>query len=469
MAGVASPDVPAVYCYLLVVLVGLFVSRAYVNERLKDYPDRWAFLSAWVLFLAYWTIPPLLFWFLDYTGAILDTSLLAAALVALGYRQLFSGGVQGVSIPGQAAALWKPFQAWVDKVAERINDRQGRYIDRFAELLRGDVLRDAQKLADLETLALQRTRRLDVFRGEIAAAKSIPEKPVAQSRLFDRLWPELKTSAPNEYGYLLHRQGLVRLGRRWWWLERGRAKTFTGIVLLVVVLLGATGWVLAVRDPRGATFRERIEQRYYQWRFLKANATERDRWRAREYYARELHLAAAGPLVLPSAARTQVGRALEGVAGGRQTLAAAKSDDEKARATATLAAAEAQAQAALQAERLAVRTDGLVRPLMLELRYPEITPRQLDEITRLVMSHHAPALDLYYLPGLIEGLKTSNEVVRLNVHKTLLALQKADFADTPVDGRLVKWEPRKSDSPEHIDESVRLWLKWLGAATARSS
>ena len=103
MAGLASPDVPAFYCYLIVVVAGFFVARAHVNERLKDYPDHWAFLSAWLLFLAYWAMPPLLFWLLDYTSAVQDTSLFAAFVVAFGYRQLFAGGIQGVSMPGQTS------------------------------------------------------------------------------------------------------------------------------------------------------------------------------------------------------------------------------------------------------------------------------------------------------------------------------------------------------------------------------
>jgi hypothetical protein len=465
MAGLASPDVPAVYCYVLVVVVGLFVGRAYVNERLKDYPDRWAFLSAWLLLLAYWMIPPLLFWFLDYTGAVQDSSLFAAVLVAFGYRQVFAGSIQGVTLTGQTAGLWKPFQAWVDKVAERINDRQGRYIDRFAEHLRSSVIQDATRLAELETLALQRTRKLVELRQAIAEARAIPEAAVSQSRLFDRLWPDLKTSAPNEYGYLLYRHRLVRFVRRWWWLERGRAKTFTGLSLLGVVGLVALAWLWGSYDPRGATLRETAQRRYYQWRFLKANATERDRWRAREYFARELREAAGQPLPLPAAARAEAQSALDEALKARKAVTEAPGDDK---ARAELAIAEAKADRALQVERRTAHIDALVRPLVRELRYPEISSRQLDEILRFVVNHHASHLDLYYLPELIESLKTSNEVVRLNVHKTIQALQKADFSKAAPDPRLAAWEPRKNDSPEQIDGFVRAWYDWLrGVSAAR--
>jgi hypothetical protein len=468
MAGLASLDVPAVYSYLLVIVVGLLVARAHVNDRLKDYPDRWAFLGAWLLFLAYGALPPLLLWFLDHTGAVQDTSLFAALLVAFGYRQLFAGTLQGVTLSGQATALWKPFQAWVDAVAERINNRQGRYLDRFAEHLRSDVLRSGGKLDDLKGLALQRTRKLPELRQAIAAVEAIPEESVARSRLFDTLWPDLKGSAPNDYGYLLYRHGLVSFRRRWWWLERGRAKTVTGASLLGVLLLVAGAWLWAAHDPQqGTTVRQTLERRHAQWRFLKANTTERDRWRAREYLSGELRAAMAAPLPLPAEARLASQQAADEVVKARRAHTQAGSDEDRTRAQRALAVARGQAEAAVERERRATHTAALLAPLLRELRYPEIPARQLDEILRLVAHHHSPSLDRYYLGDLIEALRTSNETVRLNVHRTILALQKADFPGTAIDGRLAAWEPRKDESAEHIDGLVRLWHGWMETIAGR--
>jgi len=462
MAGLASPDVPAFWCYLIVIVVGFFVARAHVVERLKDYPDHWAFFSAWLLLIAYWVIPPLLFWFLDYTGAIQDTSLFAALLVAFGYRQLFAGGIHGVSMPGQTSALWKPFQAWVDKVAERIQQRQKRYIDRFAEHLRSDITQDQGKLDKLENLALQRTQTpLDQLRQAIAAARAIPEQQVARSRLFDQLWPNLKTSAPTEYGYLLHKHGLVKFGRRWWWLERGRAKTvLAGALLLALVVLVAGFWFWASRDPLGATLWEMAQRRYYQWRFLKANATERDRWRSGEYFSRELQATIMEPLPPLAEAKSDAQRVRDEIEAIRRTHDSAKTEDERSRAKTALAVAEAKATAALHVETRAVRTDALVRPLIKELRYPEITSRRLDDITRLLINHRSPQLNAYYVPELIETLQTSNEIVRLGVHKTLLELQKADYPKFAPPKDLALWVPKKNESAADVDRFIRLWLEW---------
>lgn len=459
MAGLASPDIPAVFTYGIVLVVGLLVARGYVNERLKDYPDHWAFPSTWLLLVAYWAVPVALFWLLDYTGAVHDTSLIAALLVAFGYRQIFSGGLQGVTVAGQASAFWKPFQTWTENVAARIHERQARYITRFAEHLRNDFTRNSTKLDLLQTLALQRTRDLGALRTAIVGVQAIPEAEVKQSRLFDVLWPDLKGSAPGEYGYLLHKQGLVSFGRRWWWLERGRAKTASGLSLLAgFALVGVLVW--SASDPRGATFLESATRRYYQWRFLKVSATERDRWRSREYFSRELREAAA--LGVPPLAQAQ-DRAQEAANEAQRTrdaLAAAKSAEEKAQATATLNKKEAEVELANRVEKLARHTAALVRPLIDELRYAEIPSRQVDDILRLVVDHHSPGLDTYYLPDLIETIRTSNEVVRLNVHKTVLALQKADFPKPPLEPELADWEPRKNDTAERIDGFVRRWRAW---------
>ncbi|MBI2901787.1 MAG: hypothetical protein HYY17_16500 [Planctomycetes bacterium] len=67
----------------------------------------------------YVLVPLFLFWFLDYTAVIRDTSLFAALIVALGYRQIFSAGVQGILMSGETAKLWVPIQKWADRLAER--------------------------------------------------------------------------------------------------------------------------------------------------------------------------------------------------------------------------------------------------------------------------------------------------------------------------------------------------------------
>jgi hypothetical protein len=157
MSGFASPDIPAYFSYALVLLVGTVVARANVNHLVAGFGNRWAFAGTWWLFLAYLALPVLLFWFLDYTSALQDTSLFAALVVAAGYRQIFSGGVQGIAMPGQSSALWRPFEAWVTRTNERILTRQKQYKDRFDERVRASLAADSERLRTFETLTLERS------------------------------------------------------------------------------------------------------------------------------------------------------------------------------------------------------------------------------------------------------------------------------------------------------------------------
>lgn len=422
MPGLASPDVSAVYSYLIVIVIGAVVARSNVNDRLATYPDHWAFLSAWLLFIAYSVIPPLLLWLLDYTGAVHDTALFAALIIGFGYRQVFAGTVQGVNLPAPAAGLWKPFQAWVDAVADRIAGRQKRYIDLFAEQLRRKALDDPNNLQRLRILARQRSVNLQQLLDAIQAVEAQnPDQAVRDSRLFDVLWPDLRTSASNTYGLLLRQAGLVTRRKRWWYLERGRAKLVTGATLVVLLLAVAVAWYLMSSDPRATTVWHLAQHRYYQWRLLKTESTERDRWRAREYFAGELRAIAAAPA--PAAA------------------------------------------GAVCPEPPATHVAILIQPLIKELSYPEISARQLDEILRLLVDHHGIPLDTYAIPELIESLRTTNDVVRLNVHRTLLTLQKVDYPKAPPpDKALVGWEPKKNESAADIDRFVRLWAGWWRTA-----
>src|SRR2546426_12084282 len=131
----------------------MLVARSQINELLASYPDHWGFLSTWVLFAAHGGLPVGIFWLLDYSSALHDTSLFGALLVALGYRQIVVGGVQGIQMPGPTPRLWEPFQAWVKRVADRIASQQKRYRDAIAEALRTYFSTDPLQLPNLEHVA----------------------------------------------------------------------------------------------------------------------------------------------------------------------------------------------------------------------------------------------------------------------------------------------------------------------------
>ncbi len=155
MDQLPSLDFPAWASYAVVLAVGLASAWFQVSSLLATFPDRWGFISTWVLLLAHWTVPVLVFWFLDLTGALHDTSLFAALFVAIAYQQIFAGGVQGIKMPGQTPKLWQPFEKWVSRVADTIATQQKKARDDLKEALRTFVTSDGARMKVLEATAIK--------------------------------------------------------------------------------------------------------------------------------------------------------------------------------------------------------------------------------------------------------------------------------------------------------------------------
>lgn len=407
MAGFASPDVPAYVCYAIIIVFGIVVAWGTVDRLLEGYPDHWAFAGTWGLFAAHAAMPVILFWLLDYTGAIHDTSILAAVLVALGYRQIFSGSMQGVTLPGQASAFWKPFEAWVAAVADRIGTKQKQYLDRFDEKVRSLIFADPPRLASLETLVLSTSRDVPALQAMLAGLPATGNAEADRRRRLDTLWRDLRGSQPQNYGWLLHKRGIVRLWRYWMWLGNGRAKLISGasIVVAILLLAGLSTWMSG--DEGGIARRQAALLRYHQWRFLKPNATDRDQWRSMEYLSERMRAAVNG-------------------------TAADK----------------------------APSSEALLGPLLKELRFPSMGDRQARSVLALVVNGHAPEIDGHVVPELIESMRTASESVRMQIRTALMAIQRADFPAVVIPEGLARWEPKKDESPGDIDARVREWHAW---------
>jgi len=416
VAGFASPDIPAYVCYAIVLVFGVVVAWSTVNRTLQGYPDHWAFASTWGLFSAYAALPVVLFWFLDYVEALHDTSILAALLVSLGYRQIFAGSIQGVTLPGQASAFWKPFEAWVSAVADRIGTKQKLYLDRFDEKVRSLIVADPTRMASLETLVLSNSRDVQALQTSLQQLSATGNAEADKRRKLDALWRDLRMSQPRDYGWLLYKRGIVRFWRYWMWLGNGRARIISGVsVGASMVALGVLSWWMFM----GVAFREAGLIRYHQWRFLKPNATERDQWRSMEFLAKQFQIAASE------------------TDSGMERLR----DPEQGR-------------------HHEQHVKLLVSPLVRELRFPSVGDRQAQSILALVVNCHAPSLGVYVVPDLIESLRTAPQGVRLQIRNALLAIQRADYPKTKLPDTLAKWEPKKDESPGDLDERVRAGLVW---------
>ena len=119
--GTLSPDVDARFCYLIVVLAGMLVAVRKVDERLLNNSGAWSILSTHRLFFFFWATPVVLFFLLDHSGAVNDTSPVAALVIAVTYGAILSGSGQPGSgqaaLPGQITGLWTQLLGNADKIS----------------------------------------------------------------------------------------------------------------------------------------------------------------------------------------------------------------------------------------------------------------------------------------------------------------------------------------------------------------
>ena len=403
-----SPEVPAWINYLFVTAIGAIVAVSTVNRLLDHQPERWAFAGTWSLVAAHMAIPPLLFWFLDFTEAIHDTSLFVAIIVGFGYRQVFAGGIEGITLKGQTSAVWKPFESWVESVIKRISAKVKQYRDRFDMTSKRDIARDSALLDKLQGVALAYANDPAALQTELDKLAGMPASGHRDQKTIDLLWERLRQSQPTVYGRLLGHAGVVPRWKVWWWFDKGRSRTVTFSILLAVFVVGAW-WAY----PVGVRNRAKLELRYYHWRMLKSHATDRDRhWAVSHLTA---HVA-------------------------QQQLQVASNEQR-------------EQQAAGQALRDAFD------PLFDELTFAGIPEPTAERVLSLFLQTGWAVRDDRTVRRLIDTLWTPSSVARARINRTLVRMQEADYKAHALPPELVA-PPQSGEAPEEIDRRVRRWREW---------
>lgn len=270
-----SPDVDAYYCYAVVLLLGLIAASGQITKRLEKLPAKWIMVNTWLLFFAYTFLPVALFWFLDRSNAIHDTSLFAAILIGLGYQQILSGELTSIRPAGDISRIWQPFAAWADHVADRIRNRVVRNESLFDERLLNVVRNDDGKFTSLRELAFTHTKDVPALSQklkDIEDHKSVLGDSGVLMRTAETLYEDLKVSETETWPYLLYQRDITSRLNYFWYGREWRSKTAAAAV--AIVLFGAvtlTIYNLWTPENRG---------RYYLWRIEKTNNTDQDRFRA---------------------------------------------------------------------------------------------------------------------------------------------------------------------------------------------
>jgi hypothetical protein len=240
-------------------------------------------VNTWLLFFAYSFVPMVLFWALDRTNALHDTSLFAAILVGLGYQQILSGNIASIQPAGDISKIWQPFAAWSDSIADRIRNRIQLNDTRFDAKLLLAVRADPAKFDRLMGVALARSTDLPVLQQNLAAIdaqQSTLPADVVTARKSAILYDNLKQSSPQTFDLLLFRNQITSRALYLWYAKEFRSKAMALLVAVLLVILLAWGF-RKVDTPENLGH-------YYVWRMQRNNTTDFDRFRAKRELLRRL-------------------------------------------------------------------------------------------------------------------------------------------------------------------------------------
>jgi len=270
-----SPDVDAWICYIVVLLLGMLTGKMQITKRLGNLPGQWIMVNTWALFFAYTAVPVALFWLLDRTGAVHDTSLFAAVLIGVGYQQILTGASGSIRAPGQVSAFWKPFAAWADAIASRIADRVAVNSQKFDERLLSRISASPEQFSELTAIVMVHTADPQPLDRQLRAIDT--DLPIigaagVQRKKAELLYQTLKVSSPRQFDYLLYKNKITGPVEYFWYAKEWRSKVVALSVALVLVLAAFA----AIAELRNPIYRAA----YYNWRLTRSNSTAADRFRA---------------------------------------------------------------------------------------------------------------------------------------------------------------------------------------------
>lgn len=287
-----SPDLDAAWCYAILAVIAGFSARRQLSKLLD--PLVWEALTTfkgWMLYGAYLFIPIGLFWFLDRTGAIHDTSLFAAVIVGVAYDRILAGEINSISIPGATGGMWKPFNAWADRVTASIKQRLFQYDQRFTDRVIQGVVRNPSRMAALEELLRSRLTDPAPMNAELAAIDALAPDPRPSWVLEKRARCLYRYAVSlTDWQYLLKESRITDPFSYYWYVEQWKSKAIS--LTLAAVIIGLSVYALTrISETSWAA-------RYDAWRFVKPNASEQDRARARNRLIRRLNTTPSQALVL---------------------------------------------------------------------------------------------------------------------------------------------------------------------------
>ncbi|HZP98686.1 MAG TPA: hypothetical protein VFB13_04050 [Reyranella sp.] len=281
--GTLSPDIDARFCYLIVMLAGMLTAVREVDSRLAHIPGAWNDIGAHRLFGFLWLTPVIIFFLLDHTGAINDTSPVAALVVALTYSAFVAGA--GHSLPRQVTGLWAKLLGDPDRIQANAQARMQARLFQYVRAATRDIASKPARYSKLQTLARRLVadpQALDARMAELDQqyggdpTLSAWKKTELLLRAIAGVY--VARGLTEEVHGLLRREGLIG----WGTYASFPGESVGGAWRNLSVLIPA-GLIIAIAIL-STTDRWNFERAWLGWRLSKTNATSVDLTRTREAF-----------------------------------------------------------------------------------------------------------------------------------------------------------------------------------------
>ncbi len=281
--GTLSPDIDARFCYLIVMLAGMLTAVREVDSRLARIPGGWSDVGAHRLFAFLWLTPVIVFFLLDHTGAINDTSPVAALVVALTYSAFVAGA--GTALPNQVTGLWAKLMGDPDKIQASAQARMQARIFQYARGATRDIAAKPARYNRLHVLARRLVadpqaleRRLGEIDSQYGDDMTLAtwKKTEALLRAISGVY--VARGLTEEVHDLLRRERLIGWTTYSWF----PGETVGGLWRNLSVLIPAT--LIVAIAVLSTTDRWNFERSWLGWRLSKTNATSVDLTRTREAF-----------------------------------------------------------------------------------------------------------------------------------------------------------------------------------------
>ncbi len=264
-------DVSAWICYLVIAVIGSVVSFYHVNSKLYGAKILWLRIELWVVYLLYILFPVTLFWLLDASGEVKDTSLLWAALIALVYRKILSGNTEQVKAPDILSGYWVSLENLIEKLIEnwgdsvhKFNQWQHRAIQRRLSAV------DRAKLINL----LEFSKRLEISVPEGIAQAASTQGDIdrqAMSALSEKVYMAAMKEYRNDIPNIFVEEKVLTT------LEvflhcKFQLRQILTTLSFTAILAGSAFLLFKVTSSE--SFNPELD--YYVWRIGKSNTSEKD-------------------------------------------------------------------------------------------------------------------------------------------------------------------------------------------------